>query len=121
VRIGNGVRHHQVIVVVRVKEPTELKLLGVAQAGSGLSFGFGSGQRRQEHGGQNGDNRDHYEKFDQSKTAAAIEKTCFPTATWVLPHSSLCGRHKILPFWFSSGATLILIRRIQLLVKQQPT
>ena len=44
------------------------ELAHLAHATYPLGFGFGAGQRRQQHRRQNGDNGDYHQQFDQGET-----------------------------------------------------
>ena len=53
------------IQVVHVESDADLP--EVAEAGNTLAFGFGLGQRRQQHRGQDGDDGDDHEQLDQGE------------------------------------------------------
>ena len=56
---------HNVIVVEGVLVPGERHLMEIADAGGGLSLGFGFGQSRQEHSCQDGDNGYDDQQLDE--------------------------------------------------------
>jgi hypothetical protein len=60
-------REDGVVVVFGVEHPCEHNLLLIVQADRARGFEFGPVQRRQEHPGQDGDDRDHDEQFDQGE------------------------------------------------------
>ncbi len=60
-----------VVVIGRIHEPGELKLLQVIHARNSLALGLGLVQSRQKHGSENRDDRDHHQQFNQSKPEPA--------------------------------------------------
>src|SRR5712671_4132623 len=56
-------------VVLRVEVPGESKLFQAVHAGDALGLGFGLGQGRQEHPGQDGDDRNDDQQFNQGEGA----------------------------------------------------
>ena len=54
-------------IIHRVLRVGQADLLEVAEAGCLSAFFAGPVQRGEEHGGQNGDDRDRNEQFDQSE------------------------------------------------------
>jgi hypothetical protein len=45
------------------------QLLDVVQTGNAIRLGFRSGERRQKHSGENGNNGDDYQQFDQRESS----------------------------------------------------
>jgi hypothetical protein len=74
------VQGQPVIVVGRIHHPAEGQLFGVVDALDALGAGFSAAQSRQQHGGQDGDNRDHYQQLDQRECRAMPGKTFPPAA-----------------------------------------
>ena len=75
-------RHQVGLVVVGVENPTKHELLLVAHAIGPGGLHASTTQSRQEHPGQNGDDRDHHQEFDQGKTGTTARlKT---SLHWVL-------------------------------------
>ena len=66
-----AVRHNRIIEIRGLQVPSKLQLLAIAHAGDALRLGLGLGQRRQKHARQDRDKGDHYEQFDQCKTASS--------------------------------------------------
>src|SRR3970040_126191 len=58
-----------VAVITRINLARDADLLEVAQAMGCFRPGLGAGQRRQEHRRQNGNDGNHHQQFDQSKSA----------------------------------------------------
>jgi hypothetical protein len=54
-----------VVLFLHIHQPGNLQLALVVEAGGLLAGGFGLAQHRQEHGGQNGNNRNHHQQFDE--------------------------------------------------------
>jgi hypothetical protein len=72
---GNIESTHQFALgVVGIHDPRCANLASVAHAGNSLRPGFGPTQRREQHGGQYGDNGDNHQKFDQSETLPPVSK-----------------------------------------------
>jgi hypothetical protein len=65
VRSARGKRL-RVIVAVHVQREQQLAFTVFAARAPGLFFG--SGERRQQHGGQNRDDRDDHQEFDQRES-----------------------------------------------------
>src|SRR3974390_2918258 len=63
----------RVVMVAGVQDQSEADLANVTQALCGLGFGFGPGQRRQEHGSQNGDDSNDNQKLDQREGDRKLE------------------------------------------------
>jgi len=57
------------IVVLDVQLERDADLMEVAQARGGAGAALGPAQDRQEEASQDGDDRDHHQKFDQRETA----------------------------------------------------
>ena len=67
--VDADLKRHQVgLVVVGVQNPTEHQLLLIAHAIGPGGLHAGTTQSRQEHPGQDGNDRDHHQEFDQGKT-----------------------------------------------------
>src|SRR5690606_6925145 len=61
-----------IVVIARPKAETEVDLLEIVHAGDALGFGFGATERRQQHAGEDGDDRDDDEEFDQGEGARVL-------------------------------------------------
>src|SRR5439155_7331885 len=64
-----------ILVVQRIHQVCELKLLQVAHAGDAMRLGLRLGQCRQQQSGQNGDDGNHDEQFDQGKRGLEVNST----------------------------------------------
>ncbi len=76
-RIGGGalprrgyIRRQPIVIIPNIHLVAKLQLLHVAQAFSRLGFGFGGGQRGQQHRRQNRDEGDDHQLFDEREGAA---------------------------------------------------
>ena len=59
--------HRVVVVLVRIDFVHQHQLLEVVHAGDGAGFLAGLGQGGQQHGGQDGDDRNHHQQFNQGE------------------------------------------------------
>jgi hypothetical protein len=66
-----GIWKKQFVVISRVKDRRLDHLLTVVHAKNALRLCFRFRKRRQQHSGENRDDRDHHEQLDQSEPAGA--------------------------------------------------
>ncbi len=66
--VGDGKIRKSLVVVIQIHVKGNAPLPEIAEAGGAVGMLAGSGQRRQEHAGENGDDGNHHEEFDQGKT-----------------------------------------------------
>ena len=63
---------HDIVIVADIKHKTKAQLLEVIQTIDLLRLLLRSGQCRQQHGGQNGDDGDDHQQFDQRETRCLL-------------------------------------------------
>src|SRR6266403_6421555 len=73
------VRWDAVVIVLGVHDPGKAHLSEIVEAIDALGFGLGLIEGRQQHRCEDGDDRDYYQQFNQSKTDMRTQ------ARWLLP------------------------------------
>ena len=68
--------HRRVIVIRQIHHPPQGQLLLIAEAGGHGGLLFRLGQRRQQHGGEDGNDGDHDEQFDEGETRCPAASGC---------------------------------------------
>ena len=70
---GSTARANQAaVVVLGIKTPCHCQLVVAGHARDALGFFLGLGQRRQKQASQNGDDCDHHQQFDKSKSLSEL-------------------------------------------------